>query len=200
MIRILLARPHLHAILVVCLAAMPACSAGDGPQPSTGPQGSLVGHGDCRSGTGKAAQGNDCIQYAYDGDGVLQIRHRNAAFNCCPTKIEADVSVADGVIRIEEREIEPSCRCLCVYDVDYEIRHLPPGAYRLVLTELYLEDGDERLDFSIDLTATPSDTLCVPRDHYPWETGDAHSVTIVGAAGHKSGVAREGAPDPPAGV
>ncbi|UCD95570.1 MAG: dockerin type I repeat-containing protein [Candidatus Zixiibacteriota bacterium] len=112
----------------------------------------------------------DCMEYLYDGQNVLQFRHINAGFNCCPI-IGALITVDSNVITITESETYDEygpCLCLCLFDVDYEITGIGPGEYIVVVEELYLEPGDESLVFNIDLTATPSGSYCVERDHYPW--------------------------------
>jgi len=114
----------------------------------------------------------DCAVYRYDaGNSVLYLDHLNAGFNCCPV-IGADMSVAGDLITITERESPDSlgfCFCLCLFDVSYEIWELPPGAYTIRFVELYLEPGDEPLEFPVDLATTPEGTLCELRPHYPWE-------------------------------
>jgi len=113
----------------------------------------------------------DCAAYLYDaGNSVLYLDHLNAGFNCCPV-IGADMSVAGDVITITESESPDSlgfCFCLCLFDVRYEIRELPPGAYTIRFVELYLEPGDEPLEFPVDLVTAPEGTACELRPHYPW--------------------------------
>jgi hypothetical protein len=166
----------------------PACSDDDAPRPATGPRGRLTQHGDCKSHEGKTTSGTDCLQYVYDGKGVLRVTHVNAAFNCCPNKISAEITVEDRVIRIvEEEDLEHPCDCDCLYDVEYEFLDIEPGTYDIHVVEPYLPEGDEPLSFAIDLQAAPSDTLCVARHGYPWPgDGEPHG-SFVGATGCKGG-------------
>jgi len=75
-----------------------------------------------------------------------------------------------NVITIQENESLESggCDCLCLFDVNYQISNLPAGEYTIVVHELYLMEGDEILQFTVDLASTPSGSYCVQRDHYPW--------------------------------
>jgi hypothetical protein len=109
----------------------------------------------------------DCMEYQYDGESILSLKHVNAGFNCCP-EIAANITIEDNIITIEEIEISGECFCLCLFDVDYEISNLPPGEYTIKVNEVYLEEADEILEFTVDLTSSPSGTHCVYRDHYPW--------------------------------
>lgn len=113
----------------------------------------------------------DCVEYQYDGEGILLLKHVNAGFNCCPDEILGEIAVMGNTITITENEsLEPSggCDCLCLFDVDYQISDLPPGEYTITVDQLYLEEGDEMLEFTVDLISSPSGSHCVYRDHYPW--------------------------------
>ena len=140
------------------------------PQPG-GPTGHLVNMSACKN-LDLAADGGikdrdqDCIQYTYE-DKTLRLKHVNTAFNCCPD-VEATVLVRGDSIFIVEHEIQGDCRCLCLYDLDYEIRHLEVGSCRVLVSQEYLLEGDEPLEFAMDLLSSPSGTYCVKRDHYPW--------------------------------
>jgi hypothetical protein len=91
----------------------------------------------------------------------------NAGFHCCP-EIAADITIENNIITIEEIEISGECYCLCLFDVDYEIRNLLPGEYTIIVTEPYVQEGDEILEFTVDLASSPSGSHCVYRDYYPW--------------------------------
>jgi hypothetical protein len=109
----------------------------------------------------------DCLQWQYDGQSLLQLRHVNAGFNCCP-ELAFDIQVEDNTITIEEIEILGGCHCLCLFDLDFEISNLPPGIYTFRVTEPYAQPDDEPLTFMVDFVSSPSGMHCVPRDHYPW--------------------------------
>jgi hypothetical protein len=179
------------AAVVSALALLPACSDDDGTKPSGKAWGRLAQYSGCKSGDGKIAapSGSDCLLYTYDGKSLLRVKHSDAAFNCCPSAISADITVEGGTIRIKEKETLPEgpCRCLCLYDVDYEIHELSSGPYRIEVAELYIQEGDEPLSFAIDLASAPADTLCVSRSHYPWQGGTDPGGTFIGATGCKTG-------------
>ncbi|UCG51377.1 MAG: hypothetical protein JSW58_14490 [Candidatus Latescibacterota bacterium] len=135
------------------------------------PNGRLVGATGCKSLGKRSAieatpSNQDCIDYVFN-DGVMLLTHINAGFNCCPV-IGADITIVGNVITITETEIEGLCDCLCLFDLDYEIRNLPPGEYEIVVIEPYLQEGDDPLEFTAELFAAPSGSFCVERDHYPW--------------------------------
>jgi len=145
-----------------------------GPAPCP-PIGILFDYNGCKEFQKGAAKDStppdqDCIEYQYDGAGVLLLKHINAGFNCCPDEILADITIEDNNIIIEENESLESggCFCLCLFDVDYQISNLPPGEYTIKVNGLYLEEGDEILQFTVDLASSPSGIFCVYRDYYPW--------------------------------
>lgn len=113
-------------------------------------------------------QERDCIYYEYSNQGALVLKHVNAAFNCCPEKIEADISIENGTIAIAEREENGLCDCMCLYDLDYEIRNLPLGAYQITVKEPYVPNGEDPMSFSVDLGLEPEGKFCVEREAYPW--------------------------------
>jgi len=149
-----------------------------GPEPSCYPTGRVTDFTGCKTfHTGTYTDGitpdQDCIEYDYDGESVLLLKHVNGAFNCCPDDILADVTVAGNLILIQESEyLVTPCDCLCLFDVDVRISSLDPGQYTIKVMGLYLDPDDEPLEFTIDLSSSPSSgTYCVERDHYPWGGG-----------------------------
>jgi hypothetical protein len=147
----------------------------DGPPPGEGPSGTVLGSEGCKEFQKEVLADStppdqDCIQYQYDGEGVLLLKHVNAGFNCCPDEILADITIVENVITIGEGESleDGGCDCLCLFDVNYQISDLPPGEYTIVVHQLHLIEGDEILQFTVDLVSSPSGSHCVHRDHYPW--------------------------------
>jgi hypothetical protein len=112
----------------------------------------------------------ECIEYAYDGEGFLVLKHINSGFNCCPKKISADIFVSGNRIYIEEREQEQGCFCQCLFDVKYEIYDLKPGEYTIEIKAPYTVASDEEMKFNVQLYGSCSGTFCVSRTHYPWDT------------------------------
>ncbi|MEJ2722956.1 MAG: hypothetical protein P8181_17740, partial [bacterium] len=162
------------------LAALSLSGCGDsnttGTSPiSLTPSGSLVDFAGCKQfGDGPPDIEPviaDCIFYRYDGVGVLNVTHVNAGFNCCPGELIASVDVANRIITITEGESEAGCRCLCLYDVEYEVVDLVPGTYTIRFIEVYTEENDEVLECTVDLTSAPSGLQCLERNHYPWDAG-----------------------------
>jgi hypothetical protein len=113
-------------------------------------------------------QNDDCIEYQYNGTNTLVLKHINAGFNCCPGEITAEIDFNSSLITIAEREREQGCRCLCLFDLDYEVVNLVPGVYTLHIIEPYLEGGDQVLEVTLELLSTTSGTFCLQRNYYPW--------------------------------
>jgi len=152
------------------------------------PRGELIKTSDCKVFDGKHGVSSarwDCIQYDYDiAGGVLRLKHVNAGFNCCP-KMDIHIEIENDTIRIIEKEVEGLCDCLCLFDLDYEVVDLPPGEYTIAVLEPYVRKGDEKLEFTVDLAATPSGIHCVERNYYPWLSSASNApagslVDIVG--------------------
>lgn len=137
------------------------------------PTGILVGHTECKihetGGIADSVSSNqECMEYSYDGEGTLLLKHINAEFNCCPESIIADISIEDSIITIEEHESfanGKACSCLCLYDLDFEIRNLEPGEYTIRVISPYVRPWQEPLEFSANLSASPcSGRYCVERN------------------------------------
>ncbi|UCF06461.1 MAG: hypothetical protein JSV33_05390 [bacterium] len=146
-----------------------------------GPVGFVIGYTDCKGGPPPSdpfdiTSDMDCIVYDYSWTGVLRLTHVNAGFNCCPGEIIADITISNDTITIVEGETESGCLCLCLFDVEYEIRNLPQGTYHLRIEELYVTASDEPLTCRIDLEAYPSCSFCVGRDSYPWSIGGSGTL------------------------
>jgi hypothetical protein len=160
------------ALLALVLAA---CSSGTEPDQTASPVGELAKATGCKAFTASTGgftvpSEQDCIEYEYDGESILQLRHVNAGFNCCPDTLTAVFHIQVGSIIIDEAERLDSggCHCLCLYDLDYEIRDLPPGEYAIRVNQPYLWAGADILEFTVDLTDEPSGFHCIERDRYPW--------------------------------
>ena len=119
-----------------------------------------------------SAEVNDqtCVSYEYNESGTLSIHRNMAGFNCCPTFLWADFSLDGNTITITEIENMENggCHCLCLFDLEYVITNLVPGEYNVVIVEPYLPDGDQPLEFTVDLTLPTEGTHCEARSNYPW--------------------------------
>jgi len=151
----------------------------------TWPVGEWLGHGECLPGTGENLASTDsrtpydldCLKWEYDGESFLEVRHVNAGFNCVP-EIEATMSLdpgsvpggPSGTIEIFEHEISGIADCLCLFELEYTLSELPPGTYRVEVSEDpgCLDEGDAPLEFTLELHSAEADSFCVGRDHYPW--------------------------------
>ncbi len=146
-----------------------------GPPPCT-VVGDIVGYSGCKESAkpsfpGSTPPNQDCIEYQYDGEGILLLKHVNAGFNCCPDEILGEVTLTGNVIAVTENEsleISGGCDCICLFDVDYQINDLPPGEYTITVNQLYLPPGAEILEFTVDLSSSASGSSCVQRGYYPW--------------------------------
>jgi len=114
------------------------------------------------------ANTSDCLQYQYDGQSTLILKHVNAGFNCCPGDITADIEFNGNSITITENEQEQGCHCLCLFDLDYQVINLKPGRYTIRVTELYIDEHDLVLECTLDLFSATSDSYCLERNNYPW--------------------------------
>ncbi len=146
------------------------------PEPRLKPAGALVSRTDCKeskylAAPGATAAGQDCLEYEFVGGDTLLLTHVNAAFNCCPGEIAADIRIQNDTITIVERESAPACHCLCLYDLEYRIEDLPAGTYTIQFVEPYTTEADKPLRATIDLSISPSGESCVERAAYPWNLG-----------------------------
>ena len=158
-------------LILAYFSLFPDCSS-----PTKNPEGQLLRFSGCKnfSQDGSLSKENisaateECAEYFYDGHGNLRLKHINAAFNCCPGTISADIIIEPGEILIKEKESEAICDCNCLFDVDYEIINLKPGVYRISVKNLYQPSDEPPLEFIVSLQEPTSCTFCVPRKKYPW--------------------------------
>jgi hypothetical protein len=141
------------------------------------PTGALVGHTGCKihkeNPTDSVPSNQSCVEYSYDGQGILLLKHINAGFNCGvsedPDGIIADITVENHTITIAEKEsLVIGANCVCLFDLDLEITNLSTGEYTIKVIEPYLCPGDQVLEFIINLSLPSSGRFCVERTCYPW--------------------------------
>jgi hypothetical protein len=179
-------------MLMVGLAGLLlSCSGSDPTGTSTEPQqlvGSMESHSDCKVFDTPGAVASlvplpDCVQFSYDGSDTLHITRINAAFNCCPDSLYIECSLNDNVITIVEKEDLTSggCDCICLFDMEYTISGVEPGQYTIRIVEPYRpeDEGNPQLQFSVDLTVTPSGSFCVDRDGYPWGFANTWQGSVI---------------------
>jgi hypothetical protein len=80
------------------------------------------------------------------------------------------------------------CRCLCLYDLSYEISGIEGGTLWIRFIEKYVTGDAEPLEVTIDLDAEPQGSICLFRNTYPWGTeqpGDDPVGTIDDYSGCK---------------
>jgi hypothetical protein len=127
--------------------------------------GYLKGYSGCKAGDysfdgGRFLSPGNCITFEYDGKKVLHLKHINAVFNCCPDSILADIRISHDSITITERELHSGCRCLCNYDLNYEIINLKPDDYTFTFITPYSFPLMEPLMFTIDLRVDTTGVYC----------------------------------------
>ena len=139
--------------------------------------GSVVGNSGCKTyDVDKDAEtitnGQDCLEFEYDGLGTLDVNNINGGFICCPGEIIATYDLVNDTIYIYEDETLEGggCSCLCLFDVQHQITGIVPGDYVIRIEGLYTEDNGDPLTVEVSLTAEGSSggPECVDRDHYPW--------------------------------
>ncbi|UCG62180.1 MAG: hypothetical protein JSV52_02525 [Candidatus Zixiibacteriota bacterium] len=122
------------------------------------------------------------VEWEYDGNGTLDLRHFAAGFNCCP-ELHCEVSVYDKTITVIERD-SGNCFCLCLLEANYQVTGLPPGKYLLQFDEAVPIGDDEPLQCEILLKGDGSSGSCaVERTVYPWggegSTGELVSCELA---------------------
>ena len=138
------------------------------------PNGELISYSNCKipgdtSNCFGRASNEDCIDYKYDGNGSLRIKHINSVFSLCPEKLTAEITISEDSILIEEHETGIGTFEKCLYNLDYVINNLHPDIYTVKVISPYPEKK-EPLEFSVDLTHAGNGSFHLIRDVYPWGT------------------------------
>ena len=103
--------------------------------------------------------GFECVIWTYFDTGTLELRHRNALFNCCPDEtlgLTGDVAFADGVFSLTESDNGGDCRCMCRYELVYQLSGVVPGAYSVVVAPF-------PSPVEMDLSAATEGWQCIDR-------------------------------------
>jgi hypothetical protein len=168
------------------------------------PVGYLTNYSDCKTtGAGAPKEGyvpsssEECLQYEWQGEGTLALKHINAGFNCCPDRLIGLVAIQDNTITLTETEVGGLCNCNCLYDLDYEITNLKPGLYTLqVVPTGYVPPGDPPLTFAVDCTGPTNGIQCVRRSGYPWDLPAPTGVLVAyGTCKNSMGLLSDPAPN-----
>ncbi len=109
-----------------------------------------------------------CINYSYDGDSILSMKHLNAGFNCCPDNFTVDIEIKGDSLIIREDDVKHGCKCNCLYDIEITVRNLPADKYHVRIIESYYNYSWPRLMFELDLKKTRTGEVCVTRPEGWW--------------------------------
>jgi len=114
----------------------------------------------------------ECVQWEYDGNGVLSLHRTDMTLNCCPGAILVGLEFSsDSLIITEYESYDPfgPCDCTCLFDLDYYIVSLPPGEYTVVFPGQYVTGDNKPVSFHIVIGDEPSQgEACQSRIGYPW--------------------------------
>lgn len=158
-------------IIIAFMLMLSSCNQKNPTDPRANASGALVYFNGCKESASMKATADslgglmtnkECLEYDFDGN-ILRLKHINAALNCCADEVTAEVSIDDSFILIEPKEVyqDGPCFCTCLYDIDYEIRDLKSGAYKIIIKSF-------ELPLELDLTQPISGTYCEDRNNYPW--------------------------------
>lgn len=106
------------------------------------------------NGTRASDEGREeVVAYSVIHDGYLYLNHQNVLFNCCPGEIGANITVEGNTITIEEYETEMGCKCICPYDLSYEIGPLlEGGTYTIIIKRRDADPITETFKFKSSLS------------------------------------------------
>ncbi len=150
------------AILVLFIFSISACDNSIGTE-----DGKLISNTLCKN--EKTETDETCVKYSYNNETkVLNLKHINTAFNCCPKALYVEVTKEGGVITIEESERTQECNCMCLYDMEIEVYNVEAQIYSVKFKEPYVANEFE-LGFQIDLAQKSKGTYCLHRETYPWQ-------------------------------
>jgi len=131
--------------------------------------GALITHSLCKNEKSIISDTNEtCVEYSYDAESkILNLKHINTAFNCCPDRLYCDISVKNDTIFVEEFERKQGCDCLCLYDMEAEVYNIESKKYIIKYIEEYIGNYDE-LIFEVNIALSDTGSYCSERNNYPW--------------------------------
>jgi len=133
--------------------------------------GSLVNSSQCKtnksaSPAGLASDTQSCVEYSYNRSAQkLSLKHINTAFNCCPGKLSCTITVKGDTLVIAESAKEALCDCMCLYDLEIEVKNLASGKYEIKFAGPY-RGAEPHIQFEVDLASHPEGNYCVNRSGY----------------------------------
>ena len=107
----------------------------------------------------RAVESEEYIEYKAVADGYLYLKHVNAEFNCCVDAILTEISINGNEIRLTEKEVNPTCRCICKYDLECSLGPLSFEKYTLI----FCRDNSEYLRFTINYNSSLYGKVIVPK-------------------------------------
>jgi hypothetical protein len=111
---------------------------------------------------------NDSVAWSIVPAG-LQIKHFNAAFNCCITTVNTEYQWNGDTLIITETEVldQGGCSCNCCYNLTYTLDVEISGIVYVRFIEPYMCNNDNELFFKID-PSNQSGNASQTRSCYPW--------------------------------
>jgi len=108
------------------------------------------------------------VDYSYNLENKkLTLNHINAGFNCCFDSLYCNIQHTKDSILIEEVELNPHCKCDCLYDLHIEINNVAEGTYQIKFIEPNVGKM-EKIIFELDLKNEKTGYFCIIRKQYPW--------------------------------
>ncbi|MFC2131868.1 hypothetical protein ACFLSQ_10575 [Bacteroidota bacterium] len=157
--------------LTITIIVFYSCNNSDEPLSSkSNKQTVYANYGECLENEMMIIEGENSvtkIEFSYLGK-ILNINHLNAGFNCCVDDIKIDVEFKSGQIIITETDINPACDCLCLYNIDYEIKNIPAGTYIIKINESVKPENDDPIIFEVELHEGVQGEESFVRSGYPW--------------------------------
>ncbi len=136
--------------------------------------GQIVNHSTCKDETKSAFNVLEtpdtisCVEYSFDRvNNKLNLKHINAGFNCCPDSLFVETSQSGDTVVIQEFEVNPICRCNCLYDLDIELTGVESKKYLVKFVEPHAMNKQE-LIFEVDLANVNEGEFCMTRKGFPW--------------------------------
>ncbi len=155
-------------IIAILISFNIACNKEKDQQSSLSPYGTLTKHSGCvdKKNLSAAPSNISRVEYSYDKEKqLLLVKHINAGFNCCYDKLYSNIEFTEETITIEELEDSRSCKCNCLFNLNFELKNIEAQKYTLKFVEPY---ANESIIFEIDLTKQQSGFHEVVRTYYPW--------------------------------